>query len=346
VQQLEAAGTNYPSWVDQFASVPPYGYRPPDVMAKIRNLALQVTRGANNPYDQATAIESYLRDRNNFTYTLSPQLPPPGRDKIDYFLFTSHEGYCEYFATAMGDMLRSLGIPTRLVNGYGPGTYDSQSNSYVVRSEDAHTWVEAYFPSYGWIPFEPTPDTGNIYQPIIRGSTGSNSCRVDAGCEPSSLGGVPIIGGTAPTPRNREINDPAGGATSGGLTVARVLDPGTLSKILAVLLAIFLLAFAAAARYLRPRTVMAVWKRAITLADLAGLERRPGETPLELGRRMQRSFPEAAEPVDALTNGFVVAAYAPAEVAETSRPSVMEAWTALRPMLLRRLLARFRPTRL
>ena len=344
--QLEAAGTNYPDWVKQFATVPSFGYRPADVMARIHDLALKITAGLTNPYDQATAIESYLRDHNNFTYTLSPQLAPPGRDKIDFFLFSSHEGYCEYFATAMGDMLRSLGIPTRLVNGYGPGTYDPQSNSYVVRGEDAHTWVEAYFPAYGWIPFEPTADTGNLYQSIIRGPSGSNLCLRDAGCDTSSLGVPPVIGGTAPTPRNREKNDPAGGPTNGGLTVAGVLDPGTLSKIVAVLLAILLLALAGAARYLRPRTVMAVWKRAVTLADLAGLDRRPGETPLELGRRMQRSFPEAAEPVDALANGFVVAAYAPPDMASTSRSSVMEAWTALRPMLLRRLLARFRPTRL
>jgi hypothetical protein len=81
------------------------------------------------------------------------------------------------------------------------------------------------------------------------------------------------------------------------------------------------------------------------LTSLAGAERPPGETPLELGRRLRRTFPETAEPVGALTNGFVVAAYAEPEVASTSRTSVMEAWAALRPMLLRRVLSRFRPTR-
>ena len=90
---------------------------------------------------------------------------------------------------------------------------------------------------------------------------------------------------------------------------------------------------------------MGVWRRALTLASLAGAERRPGETPLEIGRRLQRTFPEAAEPAGALANGFVVAAYAPPDIASSTRSSVMEAWTALRPLLLRRVLARLTPTR-
>jgi hypothetical protein len=90
---------------------------------------------------------------------------------------------------------------------------------------------------------------------------------------------------------------------------------------------------------------MGVWKRMIALSELAGAKRRPGETPLELGRRLQRSFPEASEPVGALAGGFVIAAYAPEEMAAGTRPSVMEAWSALRPFLVRRVLARLRPNR-
>jgi hypothetical protein len=118
-----------------------------------------------------------------------------------------------------------------------------------------------------------------------------------------------------------------------------------LTTIVGVLLAVILLLFAAAARYLRPRTVMGVWKRMIALSELAGAKRQPGETPFELGRRLQERFPEASEPVDALAGGFAVAAYAPPEVAASVRSSVMEAWTAVRPMLLRRVFARLRPNR-
>ena len=125
----------------------------------------------------------------------------------------------------------------------------------------------------------------------------------------------------------------------------RAPDAGTLTKIVGIILAIVLVLLAAIARYLRPRTVMGVWKRTLALAEMAGAKRRPGETPLELGRRLQQRFPEASEPVGALAGGFVVAAYAPDEVAASARSSVMEAWSALRPLLVRRVLKRLRPNK-
>jgi hypothetical protein len=123
------------------------------------------------------------------------------------------------------------------------------------------------------------------------------------------------------------------------------VDANSIMRIGGGIVALLLLLLVALSRYLRPRSVMAVWKRTLTLANLAGAQRRPGETPFEVGRRLQRTFPETSEPVNALANGFVVAAYAPPEIAATTRAAVMEAWTSLRPMLLRRVLARLRPTR-
>ena len=345
--ELRAAGTNYPDWLDQFALMPSQGYRSPDVQKRIHDLAVSIVTaaGATNPYDQATAIQTFLRDSSNYKYTLAPPKPPLGRDKLDYFLFGSKQGYCEFFASAMGDMLRSLGIPTRLVNGFGPGTPDSNAPStYIVRGEDAHTWVESYFPGYGWIPFEPTPDAGG-YSPIARGSNGTNLCLRDENCEiPGGLTGG-AAGPPSPSGLPRGVRDPneAGGSQSGFRF--RIPDAGTLTSIVGVLLAVILIVFAAAARYLRPRTVMGAWKRMIALSELAGAKRPPGETPFELGRRLQERFPEASEPVEALAGGFAVAAYAPAEVAASARTSVMEAWTAVRPLLLRRIFARLRPNR-
>jgi hypothetical protein len=239
-------------------------------------------------------------------------------------------------------MLRSIGIPTRLVNGFGPGTFDPTTNLYVVRGEDAHTWVESYFPAYGWIPFEPTPDIAGGYEPIARGSQGQALCLKDEACDP---GAITTTGGGRPTPSALPpgLRDPNN--TGSGTTIFRAPDAGTLTTIVGVLLALILLLAAAVARYLRPRTVMGVWKRTIAMSELAGAKRRSGETPLELGRRLQRSFPEASEPVGALTGGFMVAAYAPEDVAASTRPSVMEAWSALRPLLVRRVLARLRPNR-
>jgi len=347
VVQLQGAGTDYPDWLNQYTSLPTSGYRSPQVLDSIHTLAQSIVdkAGAKTPYDMATAIEQYLRDSRNFTYSLDAT-PPPGVDKIEWFLFQSHTAYCEFFATAMGDMLRSLGIPTRLVNGFGPGEYDSKVQAFVVRSDDAHTWVEVYFPHYGWIPFEPTADSPGLYQTIQRGQIGTNLCLRDNGCD-TPTGGT---GGSAaiPTPPDSlgrgHLADPGSAIGGGGIHIG-ALDQTWLTRIGAVFVALLLLLLVAASRYLRPRTVAAVWKRTLTLASLAGAQRRPGETPLELGRRLERTFPETAEPVDNLAKGFVVAAYAPPEVAATSRTSIMEAWSALRPMLLRRVLARLRPTR-
>ncbi|HEY0829864.1 MAG TPA: transglutaminase domain-containing protein [Candidatus Dormibacteraeota bacterium] len=343
---LQNAGDQYPDWLTQFSILPSSGYRSPDVLSRIHALALQIVTAAHatNAYDKAAAIEAYLRDNQHFTYTLDATTPK-GRDQIDYFLFTSKRGYCEFFATAMGDMLRSLGIPTRLAIGFGPGQYQQSIQANVVRGEDAHTWPEVYFPKYGWIPFEPTADDLNQYLTIQRGQTGSNLCLKDNACDPSQItaGGTGVV----PTPRTGrpEPTDPNAGGAGGRITVASI-SGATVTRIVAFLVVLLLLFLVAASRYLRPRTVMSVWKRMLVLASLAGAERRPGETPLELGRRLQRTFPEAAEPVGALAGGFVVAAYAPPEVASTARSSVMEAWSALRPMLLRRMFGRLRPTRI
>ncbi len=343
---LESASTTYPEWLNQFSTLPLSGYRSSDVLSRIHDLAVQIVTAAHatNPYDKAAAIEAYLRDGRNFVYTLDAKTPA-GRDPIDYFLFTSKRGYCEFFATAMGDMLRSLGIPSRLVIGFGPGTFEASIQSFAVRGEDAHTWPEVYFPGYGWIPFEPTADDLNVYSTIPRGQTGTNPCLRDEQCDPSSIfAGIP--GGVATPKGGRpEPTDPNAGGPGGGITIASI-SGATVTRIVAFLVALLLLSLVAASRYLRPRTVMSVWKRMLVLASLAGAERRVGETPLELGRRLQRTFPEAAEPVGALAGGFVVSAYAPPDVASTARASVMEAWVALRPLLLRRVFGRLRPSRI
>ena len=340
---LKQAGTAYPEWLSSYMALPSSGYRNPQVIQAIHKLAVKITddAGAVTPYDKARAIEAYLR--TNYRYTLDVSTPN-GVDPLFNFLFNSKAGYCEFFASAMGDMLRTLGIPTRLVNGFGPGTYDTAATAFIVRSEDAHTWVESYFPNYGWIPFEPTPD--GVYTPISRASPGTNTCLRDNNCDnPTGTGiGVPVGPTTKPGDQGPQS---APGAVPGGGTgfTLRAPDAGTLTRIVGVLLALLLLLFAVTARYLRPRKVTTVWKRTMVLARLAGAERRIGETPLELGYRLAGTFPEASGPVRSLADGFVVAAYAPPDLAGSARGSVMEAWAALRPMLLRRVASRLHLTR-
>lgn len=146
---LRQAGTDYPAWVaDRYLDLPP------DVSVRTRTLAVDITADIDNPYDAARAVETYLRE--TITYNESIQPPPEDVDPVDYVLFELQEGYCTYYASAMAVMLRSLGIPSRIAAGFAQGTFDPDLNGFVVLESDAHTWVQVYFPSYGWIDFEPT----------------------------------------------------------------------------------------------------------------------------------------------------------------------------------------------
>ncbi|HET7466946.1 MAG TPA: transglutaminase domain-containing protein [Candidatus Dormibacteraeota bacterium] len=337
--ELRSAGSNYGAWLAPYMTLPSTGYRPAYAIDYIHQLALDVTAGMTNPYDKATAIETFLRS-GAFAYNLNPKQAPTGTDPMYYFLKTSREGYCQYFAMAMGEMLRSLGIPTRLVSGYGPGGIDEQTHRLIVRDEDAHAWVETYFPSYGWVPFEPTND--GVYQPIKRPTSRAGACFTDNHCNnPSPVQAVV----TAVTKSSPRIKDP--GATdepvSTNPTPLRWLNSSTIPPILGVIGALMILLIAIGARYLRPRTVSGVWRRVLVLARLAGAELSPGETPRELDKRLGRAFPEAATYLHALTDAFVVAAYAPPDEAPASKAAVMESWSLLRPVMLRRVAARIRP---
>jgi protein-glutamine gamma-glutamyltransferase len=147
--QARFAGTDYPEEIRKR-----YLQLPPQLDPRIPELARRISSSQNNPYDQSLAIEKYLQ--TSFTYTLNIQ-GNLGADPLAHFLFDSKAGFCEYFATAMTVMLRTMGIPSREVNGFLPGEYNDVGGDYIVRARDAHSWVEAYFPGTGWLTFDPTP---------------------------------------------------------------------------------------------------------------------------------------------------------------------------------------------
>ena len=126
----------------------------PRLDPRIHDLALNIVRGLPSDSERARAIEVYLRTQ--FGYTL--ELPDREvADPIANFLFNRRKGHCEYFASAMTVMLRSIGIPARLVNGFQSGTFNPFSRLYVIRASDAHSWVEVLLSDRGWTTFDPTP---------------------------------------------------------------------------------------------------------------------------------------------------------------------------------------------
>jgi protein-glutamine gamma-glutamyltransferase len=144
---LRLATSALPQGADAYLNLPPLDVR-------ISQLAEQITASAPSNYDKALAIEQYLR--THFGYTLQlPRARP--KDPLANFLFERKQGHCEYFASSMAVMLRTLGIPSRIVNGFRGGEFNDLTGQYVVRASNAHSWVEAYFPGFGWISFDPTP---------------------------------------------------------------------------------------------------------------------------------------------------------------------------------------------
>ena len=131
---------------------------PSSVTPRTRQLAIDITAGLNNDYDKAIAIRDYLR--TNIRYNDQIAAPPSGVDPVDYLLFELGEGYCDYYATAMAVLLRSVGVPSRISRGYASGSYaphpSGSYGTYTVLEKDAHSWPEVYFEGHGWVIFEPT----------------------------------------------------------------------------------------------------------------------------------------------------------------------------------------------
>ncbi len=145
---VRQAGSDYPPEIrDAYLQLP-------SIDSRIPELASQITARDNTPYDKARSIEDYLRSHYGYTLDLSGT---PQSDPLAYFLFQKRAGHCEYFAAAMTVMLRTLDIPARYINGFQTGEYNDIAGDLVVRASDAHSWVEAYFPGFGWLTFDPTP---------------------------------------------------------------------------------------------------------------------------------------------------------------------------------------------
>jgi len=148
--QLRAAPDDYPP--DILLNY----LRLPRLDGRVAPLARQISAAADNNYDKAVAIETYLRTKFGYTLQLPRAVP---LDPVANFLFERKQGHCEYFASSMAVMLRTLGIPSRVVNGFRTGEFNDLTSQYLIRASSAHSWVEAYFPGYGWISFDPTPAT-------------------------------------------------------------------------------------------------------------------------------------------------------------------------------------------
>jgi transglutaminase-like putative cysteine protease len=256
--ELEAAQGRYPGAVLRYLDVYP-GLHPPafgtpgrdivmrrflDGYGKYRDLyakARRVVGDTGSPYGAALALESWLRGGGGFTYTTQP--PLSGSDPLRAFVLQTKRGYCQHFAGAMALMLRYLGVPARVAEGFVSGVYDQSARTWTVTDHDAHAWVEVWFPRYGWVPFDPTPGRGFLSAPY---SVSSPDFRPAAAR--GIVGGVAasLLTNTAAQHQDRSFDtapnavflgtDPRRGRPSVGFELQH--RGGSLGKLLALVLAI------------------------------------------------------------------------------------------------------------
>src|SRR3989337_603712 len=147
-EELGSEKEDYPNYIKNlYLKLPPLSER-------VQELAKNITSTDVNSYDKANSIKRYLINNMNYTITLekgASEFP------LDDFLFDKKAGHCEYFATAMVVLLREVGIPARIVNGFLDGEWNEYGSFFLVRQSNAHSWVEVFFPGHGWILFDPTP---------------------------------------------------------------------------------------------------------------------------------------------------------------------------------------------
>lgn len=129
-----------------------YTALPDGVPERVHDLAQEIAGDVDNPYDQARAIEQFLRQ---YPYSLGVSLPPENGDPVDYFLFELQTGYCDYYASSMVVLARSLGLPARMAVGFLPQAPD-ENGVQTIYQINGHSWAEVYFAGVGWVEFEPT----------------------------------------------------------------------------------------------------------------------------------------------------------------------------------------------
>ncbi len=326
-EDLEGAGAEYPAWVtDRYLQLPK------SLPQRVRDEAQRVAASGTTPFDQAKAIESYLRA---FPYNLTVESPPAGADTVDYFLFTLKAGYFDYQASAMAVMLRTLGIPARVTVGYALDPSSDVDTKYTVRKDDAYSWVEVFFPKYGWVNFNPTSDRASG---IGLASTGDAS-TVTGSLDPSSLGELFPLDGFENLPP-----DSPGSAALKQDPRVQGEPPWVLIWSLAGVLTLVVAAFIAGRVSWnyglsgidgRPR----MWAKVQRVAGWAGLGAKPAETPREWSRRLGDAL-EREDDARSLADAYEEARYGRPDLQRVDDSVVEGSYRNLRNTLLHRVFRR------
>ncbi len=314
VGSLLASGAIYPAWVRER-----YLQLPDSLPQSVRAQAENIAGDRATAYDKAVAIEAWLRA--NVTYDDQTPAPSQDQDGVAYVL-AIRRGYCDYYASAMVVMLRSLGVPARVAVGYAQGEYDPANSVYRVKERDAHSWVEVYFPRYGWVEFEPTTSRPLIERP-----------KPVATLAASPTPSADAEGNNTPRPpRQRpELEDP----DLGGVTGAARRPLGAWVWVLGAVAAFLAGLFAAMLIFERrglgglSRTAQ-MYARLLRFAGWLHVRWNDSQTPHERGLAFAGAAPDASHLILQVTDNYTCEQYS---LTPPISEGAEKAWRELSPRL-------------
>ena len=279
-----------------------YTQLPKDLDPNIAALAHRITANASTMYDKVKALEAYFHA--NFTYDVNIHLPSD-EEAVSWFLFRSgQKGFCNYFATSMTVMARSLGIPARVAAGYTNGQYDAKTHKWVIYGTDAHSWTQVYFAGYGWINFEPSAG----FSPFVRPNPGQ--FKASGSTSGSTTGGINPKTGRNGLLRPNESSDNGGSVptqTPGqveaqlGQRVGLALG----SIILLLLFGVILFSLWWRRLFRNYRISAQIYGRICLLANWAGIPIPRSQTPYEYINGLAAVTPDEAETLERFGDIYV-----------------------------------------
>lgn len=328
---LRQGPAQLPKWSERYTQLPD------GITQRTADLAQQLAQGKTNQYDIAVAIEQYLR--TNELYQEKINLPPFDRDVTDYFLFQSKQGYCEYFSTAMLTLLRLNGIPTREVVGYLPGAR-AEDGRLVSAENQAHAWVEVWFPQYGWIAFDPTPRPG--VPPIVRGPqviAQVNASDPDAQASGDLAGGQDRLDARGED-RLRALDEELNGFYDAGgafVPLKQKSEINPLFFVIPLMFGIFALVIAFLwLRTFRGMTGATQWYARMTRATgLTGIARTSQTTtPFETAAAVAQRLPGSKDAAMVIARQYAEERYADRPSDEKTATEGKSAWMTLRKLVV------------
>ena len=380
-EALAAAGRDYPLWVSEtFLQLPDYDE---EQLGNLTDLLHTIARSFQlgpdplredrgyNPYAIAAAIETYLRSapaidedgrvvRDDdgepvplYPLTTEIELPPAKSDAVYWFLFENLEdgrpigGYYDYHASSMAVLLRTAGVPARIVTGFvlSVNNFDDRTQNYIVRGHDAYAWVEVYFPEYGWVDFDPTPSTSadEALASIAGGAGGGRRIAAQRLATPR-FDLRPGIGGT--NLADVVLDDILQYLAAGTIPAENLLlqqgpskwfwlGPAIAAAVLAGASLLFWLLWRLSLRGLEPTAKL--WVSATRLARWTGIGAEASTTPQEHARRIDQRLGLGDLALD-LADHYTAARFGRKLLNDEERDVTARLWKRLRSGLIRQAL--------